>query len=80
MAIKIREFNEVGIEKFREYITSLKETGNSGRSLEDLLSDETYTRILSTKIEIEQKNFPTKFDIAEYLHGKISGISPDKRV
>jgi hypothetical protein len=76
---RVREFNEAGIEKFRNYLVSLKETGVSEILLPELLSDETYTNIFLNKIEIEPLNFPTKFAFAEYMHEKVSGISPDKK-
>jgi hypothetical protein len=76
---RVREFNEAGIEKFRNYLISLRETGVSEILLTELLSDETYTNIFLNKIEIEPQNFPTKFAFAEYMHEKVSGISPDKK-
>lgn len=76
---RVREFNEAGIEKFRYYLTDMKENGESEISLEDLLSDETYSKNLINKIEVEPQTFPTKFAIAEYLHEKVSGISPGKK-
>ena len=79
MGVNLREFNGAGIEKFRGYLTALREDGTPEISLEDLLSDETYTKIVSTKIEVERKNFHTKFEIGAYLHEKLSSISPDKK-
>jgi hypothetical protein len=77
--VRVREFNEAGIERFKYFLQSMNETGESETLLPELLSDETYTRLLPNKIEIEPHNFLTKFEIAEYLHEKVSGISPDKK-
>jgi hypothetical protein len=77
--VRIRELNEAGIEKFKDFLIAMRETGESDTSLPELLSDETYTRILPNKIEIEPGNFATKYEIAEYLHEKVSKISPDKK-
>jgi hypothetical protein len=77
--VRVREFNDAGVEKFKYFLISMNETGESETSLPELLSDETYTIILPNKIEIEFHDFLTKFDIAEYLHEKVSGISPDKK-
>jgi hypothetical protein len=77
--VRVREFNDAGIEKFRYYLISMRETGESETLLTELLSDETYTKILLNKIEVEPQNFPTKFAIAGYLHEKVSGISPAKK-
>jgi hypothetical protein len=77
--VRIRELNEAGIEKFKDFLIVMRETGESETSLPELLSDETYTRLLPNKIEIEQGSFSTKYEIAEYLHEKVSRISPDKK-
>jgi hypothetical protein len=77
--VRIRELNESGIEKFRDYLIAMRETGESETSLPELLTDETYTRLLPNKIEIEPGNFSTKYEIAEYLHEKISKISSERR-
>ena len=57
----------------------MRETGESETSLPELLSDETYTSLIPNKIEIEVGNFATKYEIARYLHEKVSKIMPDKR-
>src|SRR5208283_3002547 len=77
--VRIREFNPAGIEKFKNFLIAMRETGESETSLSELLSDETYTRLLPNKIEIEPGIFSTKYEIAEYLHEKVSSISPDKK-
>jgi hypothetical protein len=76
---RVREFNDGGIEKFRLYLIAINENGESETTLEDLLSDETYSKNHINKIEVEPKNFSTKFAIAEYLHEKVSEISPNKK-
>lgn len=77
--VRIRELNEYGIEKFKDYLIMIRETGESETSLPELLSDETYTRLIPNKIDIELGNFSTKYEIAEYLHEKVSKISPDRK-
>jgi len=77
--VRIRELNEYGIEKFKDYLIMMQKTGESETSLEELLSDETYTRLIPNKIEIEPRSFATKYEIAEYLHEKVSKIAPGRR-
>ncbi len=77
--VRIREFNEYGIEKFKDYLIMMRETGESETSLPELLSDETYTRLIPNKIEIETGNFSTKYEIAQYLHEKVSKIASERR-
>ena len=77
--VRIRELNDAGIEKFKYFLLAMRDTGESETSLTELLSDETYTRLLPNKIEVEPGKFSTKYEIAEYLHEKVSRISPDKK-
>jgi len=77
--VRMRELNAAGIEKFKDFLAAMRETGESETSLPELLSDETYTRLIPNKIEIELGNFSTKYEIAEYLHEKVSKISAEKR-
>jgi hypothetical protein len=79
MMVRLREFNDAGIEKFKFFLIAIRENGESETSLQDLLSDETYTKTLLNKIEVEPRNFLTKFEIAEYLHEKVSKITLEKR-
>jgi hypothetical protein len=77
--VRIREFNDAGILKFKCFLAAMRETGESETVLSDLLSDETYTSLIPNKIEIEPDTFLTKYEIAQYLHEKVSKISPEKR-
>lgn len=68
--MKIRIFNEQGIEKFREYIGEVR--GGSEDPIPDsLITSDEYSAENTKKVEIEKREFLTKSETVKYLHEQI---------
>lgn len=69
--MKIRSLNSVGINRFINFIDSLK-TNEPEKYPDDLLISDQYSDVLSeTAPEIEMRSFKNRFELAEYLFEKL---------
>ncbi len=71
---EIRKLNPEGREKYRLYIESLLENPACPPPFE-LLSDHSTSSQLTVPVEIEQKTFSRKFDMAEYIKGLLDPVN-----
>lgn len=67
----LRSFNETGLEVFRSFLAEARE-GNIGGFSDEILSSPHHTNPVAPQIQIERINFPTKKEMAVYLHGRVS--------
>jgi hypothetical protein len=65
----LRRFNESGIERFREFITQLKNDKTLGPPM-DLLEDGTLTEVIQPATDCPEATFSNRLDAAaQYLDG-----------
>lgn len=75
--MKVRRLNENGILKFEEFIENLRNKRWSNTP-HYLLTDESTSVAISDSIEVEDLDFPTRYDLGVYLDGKFSGFEMQK--
>jgi hypothetical protein len=71
--MKVRRFNDNGIDIMGQFIDSLN-SGEPTSYPEELLTDMDYTKQLDTEVEIEKRNFSNKFEVGEYFNSKFNNI------
>tara|TARA_R110002072_G_scaffold42064_11_gene118042 strand:+ start:64504 stop:65217 length:714 start_codon:yes stop_codon:yes gene_type:complete len=74
--MKLREFNEQGIEAFRAHLNRIRED-KKGELPPELLNDPALTNLLKPDIEIEPQLFSSRFDFAEWFFGVLSEMGAD---
>jgi hypothetical protein len=67
--MRLRRLNEKGIEEFGTYLDALAANPMLAPPVE-ILEDSGKSENLSTKVEVERKNFVNRFDAAKYLYDK----------
>jgi len=65
--MRLREFNDDGIDRFREYLTRARQESDVEPPWE-LLDDRSLTRDVLPVVELDRPGFSTKRQAAEYLH------------
>jgi hypothetical protein len=65
--MKLRKLNNSGLAKFDNYLDSLENDGTLPPPI-FLLSDPTYSTDIRASVELETRNFSSRFDVASYLH------------
>ncbi len=68
----LRRFNEKGIVHFDQFRES---AARDTAQLYELLEDPTCSSAVAPSIEVEQRPFPTRFAVGEYLHSVLGGAS-----
>lgn len=72
--MKVRALNEKGIQQFREFILEL--TDHPGTPVpESLLTDPGTSHELDFDVELEDRKFDSRFEMAEYLVNQLAGTS-----
>jgi hypothetical protein len=74
--MKIRALTNKGIERFRGYLAELRQ-GAESLPPESLLEDMEYSKPFQGGIEIEQRSFATRLDLAQYLDQVLDGLVRD---
>jgi hypothetical protein len=69
----VRTLSVEGIKRFREFLNQLRAGGNSPPPM-DLLDGGQHSEPLSANIEIDNRNFVSRLEAAEYLTTKFGGI------
>ena len=72
--MKARKLNEQGVEIFSEYISKLRE-GAKHDPPNAILKDDTYTDTLEIDLDIENREFSTRFEMGEYLCDIFDGVA-----
>ncbi len=67
----LRKLNKSGIQKFADFLDSLKETPFV-ESPDSLLIDAEASESLPVQVDIEKRGFRNRFEAAAYLDGKLS--------
>ncbi len=83
--MRLRKLNERGIEKFLEFLHSVPNNPNLSAPRDLLNHSETSIEVEGEEIEIDEKQFGSRYAAAEYLFQKlnrvgISGISEDRGI
>lgn len=75
---EIRAFTDIGIEKFRKYLSEMK---SSERIIidDELLFDDNITYVVSAEVEIKPSMFYSKMEAAEYLFEIIQKINIEEK-
>ncbi len=71
--MRLRRFTSDGLNEFNNYLDLLEEDGALVPPM-NILSDNKYSEDLNFEIEIENKAFATRYDVAEYFFEIFSGI------
>ena len=75
MTIKraLRKFTDEGIEQFRGYLADLKEGATSSPPF-DLLVDPVASKPVNERLQIENRKFATRLELAQYLDEALGEI------
>lgn len=65
--MKLRKLNNAGLIEFDNYLDKLETDGALPPPVA-LLSDPTYSEDVESSVELERKNFTSRFDVASYLY------------
>jgi hypothetical protein len=74
--IAIRKFSDEGIEQFRNYLNDLRNGSTSPPPIE-LLTDPVTSEPLHNEVQIENRNFQTRLELAKYLDEILGDIEND---
>ena len=77
--IAMRKFTDEGIDQFRNYLAKLRE-GSTTPPPFDLLSDPDTSEPINGEGEIENREFTTRLELAQYLDESLEGIEGDSIV
>jgi len=72
--MKIRKLNKAGIREFEHFIENLRRGGKQNTP-SYLLSDPDMSETLAWDIDLEQREFATRFELGVYLTEKLAGIN-----
>lgn len=65
--MKLRKLNDAGLTEFENYLDSLEKDGTLPPPIE-FLSDPNYSDDAGIIVELETRNFETRYDVADYLY------------
>jgi hypothetical protein len=74
--VTIRKFTDEGVDQFRSYLAELKE-GSTSPPPFHILNDPATSESLSDEVQIENRNFETRLDLARYLNVTLADIDSD---
>jgi hypothetical protein len=72
----IRKFTDEGIDQFRSYLAQLRE-GSTSPPPFHILNDPTTSEPIDDEVQIENRNFETRLDLARYLDFTLANIEND---
>ncbi|QDT62540.1 hypothetical protein SV7mr_50880 [Stieleria bergensis] len=74
--MRLRQFNQAGVDAFSKFLTACRENPNERVPMELAESDQ-HTILISDEIFVEPREFSTRRDAADYFHRILSPLSPD---
>ena len=74
--VAIRKFSDEGIDQFRNYLAELREGPTSPPPFH-ILNDPVTSEPISDDVQIENRNFETRLDLARYLDFTLTNIESD---
>lgn len=77
MTTQIRRLNDRGLRIFSDYIRRLA-GGEKTDPPKSILTDDSCTEAVDFTVEIEDRNFDTRFDIGVYLKDRLVSINPQQ--
>jgi hypothetical protein len=75
--VKLRRFNQSGIDAFRRRLSELRQAPATAAPLE-LLEDERLTEVVVPEVQIEGSVFETRREAANYLSMVLQGLRPEQ--
>ncbi len=69
----LRRMSENGINEFEQYLNTLT-TDSPGQFPDYLITDRAYSRPVIPEVEISNRDFASRYELAEYLFEKLKGI------
>lgn len=70
--MRVRRFNDAGLLRFEQWL-ALAQSQHAPIPPTDMLEDAEMTCVLEQKIEVEQQQFPRRFEAAKYLYEILRG-------
>lgn len=74
--VAIRKFTDEGIDQFRNYLAELREGSTSPPPFQ-ILNDPSTSEPMSDEVQIENRTFETRLDLARYLDDVLANIDHD---
>ena len=74
--VAIRKFTDEGIDQFRNYLAELRE-GSTSPPPFHILNDPATSEPINDEVQIENRNFETRLDLARYLDITLANIDSD---
>jgi hypothetical protein len=78
MKTDLREFNENGIRVFRDYLNQIK-NNDIDQDFTGIITDDQYTNIIKSGVEIDTSLPRSKIDAGKYLHSIVSTLNIDNK-
>ena len=74
MGDRVRTLNNQGIHKFKEYLSNLRQ-GSKGAPPAELLKSNSFSAEIKSEIEVENRPFSGKLEMAKYLYERFQVLS-----
>jgi hypothetical protein len=73
MGDRVRTLNNQGIQKFKEYLSNLRQ-GSKGAPPAELLKSNSFSAEFKGETEVENRPFRSKLEMAKYLYERLRGL------